>query len=199
MLPKVALGRHCCAQSTSPDNFRPLVDDEMVDEIQQLARSLAGVRICQINATAAGGGVAELLASQIPAFQAMGIKIEWRLIHGDGAFFEVTKAFHNALQGGKLELGGRCRETYLAQNKICAGMIDEDYDVFIIHDPQPVALRRFADSRGGKWIWRCHIDSSEPNPEVWGFLKSFVEEYDAAVFTMKEFRPPNLEIARRWS
>ena len=196
MLPKVALGRHCCAQSTNPDNFRPVVGDELIDEVLRLAKSLEGVRICEINATAAGGGVAELLASQIPVLQAMGIKVEWRLIHGDGAFFEVTKAFHNALQGAKLELTDRCRETYLAQNKTCAGMIDEDYDVFIVHDPQPVALRRFANSRGAKWIWRCHIDSSEPNPEIWGFFKPFVEEYDAVVFTMKEFRPPNLELAR---
>jgi trehalose synthase len=196
MLPKVALGRHCCAQSTDPDNFRPIVGDELIDEVLRLAKSLEGVRICQINATAAGGGVAELLVSQIPVLQAMGIKVEWRLIHGDAPFFEVTKSFHNALQGGKLVLKEPMRETYLQQNKACAEMIDEEYDVFVVHDPQPVALRRFANSRGGKWIWRCHIDSSEPNPEVWGFLKPFVEDYDAVVFTMKEFRPPNLGTVR---
>ena len=101
MLPQVVVGRHCCAQSTNPDNYRPLVGDDLIDELQQLARSLASVRICQINATSAGGGVAELLNGMIPILEAIGVHAEWRLIHGDAPFFEVTKAFHNALHIGR--------------------------------------------------------------------------------------------------
>ena len=103
MLPQVTLGKHCCAQSTHPDNYRPLVGDELVDEMQDLARALKGVRICNINATAAGGGVAELLGGQIPVLRAMGVDAEWRLIHGAPGFYEVTKGFHNALQGAELQ------------------------------------------------------------------------------------------------
>jgi len=194
MLPQVALGRHCCAQSTNPDNYRPLVGDELIDEIQDLARSLAGVRICQINATAAGGGVAELLGRQIPVLQAMGVHADWRLIHGDPAFYEVTKAFHNALQGGSLDLTETVKQTYLDRNRACAEMIEEPYDVYFVHDPQPAALKHFARSNKARWIWRCHIDSSEPNAQVWSFLKPYIEEYDAAVFTMEEFCPPDLKV-----
>lgn len=194
MLPKVALGRHCCAQSTNPDNYRPLVGNDLIDEIHALARSLAGIRICQVNATAAGGGVAELLGRQIPVLEALGVAADWRLIHGDPAFFGVTKAFHNALQGEKFDLTEGVKQTYLEHDRACAEMIEGSYDVYIVHDPQPAALRHFAGSNKAKWIWRCHIDSSEPNPQVWKFLKPYIEEYDAVVFTMKEFCPPDLEV-----
>lgn len=196
MLPQVTVGRHCCAQSTNPDNYRPLVGDALVDELKQLARSLAGVRICQINATAAGGGVAELLAAEIPILQAMGVNADWRLIHGDAPFFEVTKAFHNALQGADLDLSETIKQTYLDRDRACAEMIEGAYDVYVVHDPQPAALRHFAKANQARWIWRCHIDSSEPNPQVWSFLKPFIEEYDAVVFTMKEFCPPDLKASR---
>ncbi len=196
MLPEVAIGRHCCAQSTNPDNYRPLVGDALVEELQGLARELAGVRICQINATAAGGGVAELLGAEIPILQAMGVDVDWRLIHGDAPFFEVTKAFHNALQGADLDLTETIKQTYLEQDRECAEMIEGSYDVYVVHDPQPAALKHFAKANKARWIWRCHIDSSEPNPEVWSFLRPFVVEYDAVVFTMKEFCPPDLNASR---
>ncbi|MGE5219770.1 MAG: glycosyltransferase [Chloroflexota bacterium] len=196
MLPQVAVGRHCCAQSTDPNNYRPLVGDTLVDELMNLAKSLAGVRICEINATAAGGGVAELLGAEIPILDAMGVDADWRLIHGDAPFFEVTKAFHNALQGADIELTETIKQTYLDRDRACAELIEGVYDVYIVHDPQPAALRHFAKANNARWIWRCHIDSSEPNPHVWNFLKPFIAEYDALVFTMKEFCPPDLKSAR---
>jgi trehalose synthase len=197
MLPQVVVGRHCCAQSTNPANYRPLVGDDLIDELQQLARSLAGVRICQINATAAGGGVAELLGAEIPILQAMGVNADWRLIHGDAPFFEVTKAFHNALQGADLDLTETIKQTYLDRDRACAEMVEGSYDVYIVHDPQPAALKHFVRRNNARWIWRCHIDSSQPNPQVWSFLKPFIEEYDAVVFTMEEFCPPDLKASRR--
>jgi trehalose synthase len=196
MLPQVTIGRHCCAQSTNPDNYRPLVGDVLVDELKQLATSLAGVRICQINATAAGGGVAELLGAEIPILVAMGVNADWRLVHGDAPFFEVTKAFHNALQGADLDLTETIKQTYLDRDRACAEMIEGSYDVYIVHDPQPAALKHFVRKNNARWIWRCHIDSSEPNPQVWSFLKPFIDEYDAVVFTMKEFCPPDLNGVR---
>jgi trehalose synthase len=179
------------------DNYRPLVGDELIDEMQQLARSLAGIRICEINATAVGGGVAELLGRQMPVLQAMGVQADWRLIHGDAPFFEVTKAFHNALQGAELELTETIKETYLDRDRACAEMIEAAYDVYIVHDPQPAALRHFVKQNKARWIWRCHIDSSEPNPDVWSFLRPYIEAYDAVVFTMEEFCPPDLRALRK--
>jgi trehalose synthase len=196
MLPKVAVGLHCCAPSTNADNYRALVGDGLVDEIQQLSRDLKDVRICQINATASGGGVAELLGRQLPLYHALGLQVDWRIIHGDKDFFTVTKGFHNALQGAEFPITSSIAEEYLEHNRLSAEMLDGPYDVYLVHDPQPAALRHFKEGSDSRWIWRCHIDSSEPNPEVWHFLRPYIEAYDAAVFTMAAFQPPDLKMDR---
>jgi len=158
---------------------------------------IKGLRICHVNATAAGGGVAELLSRIIPIQLALGISTDWRLIYGDKDFFTITKSFHNALQGGDLKLTAETKHAYLDRNRGCAEMLPEDYDVFVIHDPQPAALRHFKKSPSrSRWIWRCHIDSSEPNREVWDFLHPYIQEYDAAIFTMKAFQPADLDIKK---
>ena len=196
MLPKVSIGRHCCAQSANLDNYRPLVGDDLIDEIIGLAAELAGVRLCHINSTVEGGGVAELLGRYIPLLQALGLSADWRLIHGGPRFFQVTKGFHNALQGSAFSLTQEVQETYLDHNRESADLLEGDYDVYIVHDPQPAAIRHFVQAPKAAWIWRCHIDSSEPTLEVWAFLRPFIQEYDAAVFTLPEFCPPDLQVNR---
>jgi trehalose synthase len=191
MLPKVSMGRHCCAMSTNVENYRPLVGDELIDEVRGLARELNGLRVCHINSTPFGGGVAELLSRYLPLLQALGVSAEWHLIHGRPEFFAVTKSFHNALQGGHYRLQEEERSLYLHVNEQSAKLLESDYDLFIVHDPQPAAIRHFAGSRGARWIWRCHIDSSAPDPGMARFLQPYLEEYDAAVFTMPEFVPPS--------
>lgn len=194
-LGRVAVGRHLSSESVNVDNYRSWVGDALIDEIHALSRDLKGLRICNVNATAAGGGVAELLSRIIPVHLALGISTDWRLIYGDKDFFTITKSFHNALQGGELKLSAETKRAYLDRNHTSAEMLPEDYDLFIVHDPQPAALRHFKTSSSRrKWIWRCHIDSSEPNQEVWEFLHPYVQEYDAAVFTMKAFQPADLNI-----
>src|ERR1700730_295805 len=138
-LPRVAVGRHLSSESISVDNYRSWVGDELIDEIHELSKDLKGLRICNVNATASGGGVAELLSRMIPAYLAMGITTDWRLIYGDKDFFTITKSFHNALQGAKLTLTPEAKHAYLERNKASAAMLPEDYDVFIVHDPQPAA------------------------------------------------------------
>jgi trehalose synthase len=193
---RVAMGRHCCAQSTHLESFRGLMADEMLEEVRTLARDLRGVRICNINSTAAGGGVAELLNREIPLMRALGVEADWWIIRGEAQFFTVTKGFHNALQGGPYELTDEIRAIYEAQNQESARTFEERYDVYLVHDPQPAALARFYRRTGECWIWRCHIDSSTPNPAVWGFLRPFVLDYNAAVFTMREFVPSDLTMDR---
>jgi trehalose synthase len=170
------------------------VGDDLVDEIEKLAASLAGVRICHINSTSAGGGVAELLGRHIPLLQALGVSADWRLIFAEPEFFQVTKGFHNALQGGSFALSDEARTLYLESNRRSAALLENEYDVYVVHDPQPAALRHFARARKGIWIWRCHIDSSDPNPEVWAFLRPLIEAYDAAIFTLEAFAPPDLQM-----
>jgi trehalose synthase len=196
MLPKVLMGRHCCAMSTNVENYRPLVGDELIDEVRALARELNGLRVCHINSTPFGGGVAELLSRYLPLVQALGVTAEWHLIHGQPEFFAVTKSFHNALQGGHYRLQDEERALYLHVNEQSAKLLEMEYDLFMIHDPQPAAIRHFAGPRGAKWIWRCHIDSSAPDPDVERFLLPFIEEYDAVVFTMAEFLLPGLRADR---
>ncbi len=169
-----------------------------MDEVDQLAQGLKGVRICHINSTPFGGGVAELLSSFIPLVRSLGLHIDWQAIHGDHRFFSITKEMHNALQGGDGRFIERedTQRVYKTQSVENAREMDRNYDVFIVNDPQPAALRHFSDDHRSKWIWRCHIDSSEPNEATWQFLRPYVEEYDAAVFTIGKFVPPDLRVQR---
>ncbi|MFQ5899001.1 MAG: glycosyltransferase [Candidatus Methylomirabilia bacterium] len=189
---RVSIGRHYGAQSANLDAYRPLVGDGLVEEIWELAGTLRGLRICHVNSTAAGGGVAELLGREVPLLQALGLRVDWQIIRGEEEFFTVTKGFHNALQAGRFDLTPAIEAIYLRQNEKSAEIFADEYDVYIVHDPQPAALCRYRRRPGERWIWRSHIDSSAPNPKVWEFLRPVVQEYDAAVFTMKEFIPPDL-------
>ncbi|GKS60191.1 glycosyl transferase family 1 [Nitrospira sp.] len=195
-LQKVGIGRHCGSIQANLDRYRALISDELADELTQLSRELQGVRICHVNSTASGGGVAELLARYVPMLQALGLQAEWRLIHGQPEFFSVTKAFHNALQGAHYALKEPEQRLYLDVNERSAQALSDDYDVYVVHDPQPAALRHFAGPRTAKWIWRCHIDSSSPDPDVSRFFRPYLEEYDAVVFTMSEFLLPDLRVKK---
>ncbi len=190
MLEKVSVGEKTI------DSYRPvtLVEDQVVEEILALGRELRGVRLCHINSTPYGGGVAELLYSCVPLLCSAGITADWRIFSGDEPFFEVTKNFHNALQGAEHHLTTEEKETYLNYNLENAKHMDFKYDVLIINDPQPAALRRFCNGGNTKWVWRCHIDTSEPNQEVWQFIKPYVEGYDHAIFTLDQYIPPDLKL-----
>jgi trehalose synthase len=196
MLPKVFVGRQNSSVVEDVENYRLLVGDQLMDEVAALARDLRGVRICHINSTAYGGGVAELLSRYLPLLQGVGVTADWRLIHGQPEFFTITKAFHNALQGGHYDLHESEQSVYLQENEDSAKLLDQGYDVVVVHDPQPAAIRHFAGPRNAKWIWRCHIDSSVPDSGVRDFLVRFIHEYDAFVFTMPEFLLPGLDRKR---
>jgi trehalose synthase len=193
MLPKVAIGRPNAAVTANVEQYRVLVGDEVMDELNGLANDLKNVRICHINSTAYGGGVAELLSRHLPLLQGVGVHAEWRLIHGQPEFFTVTKAFHNALQGGKYGLSEDEQNIYLQVNEQSAKLLENTYDVIIVHDPQPAAIRHFSGKRDAKWIWRCHIDSSAPDEGARRFLVPLINEFDHVVFTMPEFLLPGLD------
>jgi trehalose synthase len=176
----------------SIEDYRPIIGDEQVERIKTLAEPLRGARIAHINATQYGGGVSELLRSTIAIERGLGIDAEWRVINGSNRFFEVTKSVHNALQGAEYRLTSEDRETYLLQNNYNAGQLGDDYDVVVIHDPQPAALRHLHGRGHAKWIWRCHIDTSRPNEDVLDFLLPYLMTYDAMVFTMHTFVPAAL-------
>jgi len=188
MLEKLSLG------VKNIKKYRCELGSELINEVETLARDLKGVRLCHINSTPFGGGVAELLFSHIPLMRGVGIEADWQVIRGDRRFFTITKSLHNALQGAKYPLlGEKTKRVYLANNEMNARELDPNYDVFIVNDPQPAALRHFCTNTQAKWVWRCHLDSSEPDKDTWQFLRPYIEEYDAVVFTMAKFIPQDLK------
>lgn len=175
----------------SLDDYRTTVGDGLVDEVRTLAGELRGLRLLQLNSTAHGGGVSELLNSLVPLEADCGLDVEWRLLCPDDELFRVTKGFHNALQGQTSHLDEHGKEVYQRWNRHCADMlVPDEYDVVIVHDPQPAAISHFVGENTTKWVWRCHIDSSQPDRSVWDYLRPYISGYNAAVFTMEAFVPP---------
>jgi len=182
--------------SKSLADYAPVVGDDVIADIEQLALPLQGARVIHISSTAYGGGVAEMLHTLIPLMRSAGLDAEWRVISGYDEFFTVTKNMHNALQGMALELTPAMRATYLHANVDNAVYFEDGFDFVIVHDPQPAPLRMLRSTDSGRWIWRCHIDLTAANPEYWGFLRPFVQMYDAAIFTMPSYVKSDLDIGK---
>ena len=175
--------------------YEPVVGRDEVEDILCMAERVKGARVIHVNATAYGGGVAEILKSLVPLTKSVGVKAEWLVIRGSKDFFDVTKSIHNALQGDtSIEIGRNLQEIYLKVNEINSEMLKSDSldsdGVVVIHDPQPLPLVEFRE--GGRWVWRCHIDTSQPNMKVWSFLKKYVEKYDALIFSHEAYVPGDI-------
>jgi trehalose synthase len=169
------------------DDYVSLLGQAEVDEIRTLASKLTGRTVQMVNSTAMGGGVAEILNRLIPLIQELGLNIRWDVITGGDAFFEITKAFHNALHGGPYQARQEDFDLFLATNDENRRRMQFDCEFVVIHDPQPIALIEARQGHEGHWIWRCHIDLSHPNQDVWAFLRPFVFRYDGALFSSPSF------------
>jgi trehalose synthase len=169
------------------DDYVSLLGQPEIDEIRTLASKLTG-RTCQmVNSTAMGGGVAEILNRMIPLMQELGMKVRWDVITGGDAFFEITKAFHNALHGGPYQARQEDFDIFVATNEQNRKRMQFDCEFTVIHDPQPIGLIEARHGKEGHWLWRCHIDLSRPNQDVWGFLRPYVFRYDGALFSSESF------------
>ena len=167
-----------------------------IDALRVLAEPLKGLRVLHLNATPYGGGVAEILRSEIPLLRNLGLRADWSIINGDEEFYAVTKKIHNALQGANASLDRLERTEYLKHTATNAALYDDDYDIVVVHDPQPLAIPATRGRGHAKWLWRCHIDTSGPNRETWEFLRPFVTAYDSAVFTLGNFVPHDFPLER---
>ena len=171
-------------------DYHSIVSRELMAEIRELAATVQGVRVCHVNATSFGGGVAEILYSLVPLMNDAGLRADWKVMFGREEFFDVTKAMHNALQGDPRGITEDDRRIFERYNVLNAGGLDGDYDVMIIHDPQPAGIRQYSPrNESAKWVWRCHIDLSAPNPEVLEFLRPMINAHDMAVFHMAGYVP----------
>ncbi len=169
------------------DDYVPVVGQANVDELRFLAQRLRGKRVKMVNSTAVGGGVAEILNRLVPLMDELEVPTKWDVITGGNDFFEVTKGFHNALHGGAYNLTKEAREIFLLYNEQNRKRMEFNEDLVVIHDPQPANLISSKPQSHAKWIWRCHIDLSHPHPDVWGFLRPMVEQYDATIFSSPAF------------
>ncbi len=170
----------------SVEDYAPLIGAEVVERITRKAQRLRGLRVVNISSTFYGGGVAELLSSGTLLARSVGIRADWRLIQGSPDFFSVTKKFHNALQGADINLTDLKKEVFeevIFQN---AARMDLECDLVIVHDPQPLPLINNY-RRNCPWVWRCHVDLSQPNLQVWNYLKQYVEQYDAVILSLPEY------------
>jgi len=176
-------------------DYAGVVGDQAISEIMEMAEPLRGARIVHVNATAYGGGVAEMLQTLVPLMVDVGLNAEWRVIEGADEFFNVTKAAHNGLQGMDIEFTDEMKAIWQRYNEMNADKFAGDYEFIVIHDPQPAGLLHY--HRGGEgqhWIWRCHIDTSHPNPAYWDFFAPYVNEYEAAIFTMEQYVGPGVDL-----
>jgi trehalose synthase len=169
------------------NDYAPIVGQEVIDQLHRLAERLGPKRFVHINSTRTGGGVAEILSRAVPLLSQMGLEARWEVIQGDQAFFEVTKAMHNALQGLPVSLTQKMLDHYREINQENARRFTWEADFVLVHDPQPAYLIQELRHRARHWVWRCHIDVSRPNLQVWRFLREVVKQYDASIFSMSQF------------
>jgi len=168
------------------EDYIPIVGQPVIEELFLLSKHLEGRRIQNINSTAVGGGVAEILTRMIPLLNQLGVAARWDVIKGDEKFFVVTKKFHNGLHGVPVTVSKEEYEWFLEVNRENAAQLSFE-DIVFVHDPQPVALIERRKEIGKNWIWRCHIDFSRPDKSIWRFLEDYITQYDSAVFSSPSF------------
>jgi trehalose synthase len=178
------------------EDYRDIVGDEVISHIYRKARKFYGKHILEINSTYSGGGVAEMLSSFIHLMNDIGIETDWDILHGTPDFFEITKLFHNGLQGKPVDLNENKKQAYLQTNEEFYMYTHINHDLVIVHDPQPLPLIKFYKKRQ-PWVWRCHIDISNPNKNLWEFLKPFILRYDLAILSNENYKKTDLPVDQR--
>jgi trehalose synthase len=173
-------------------DYTHLAGRPLIQEIRDLSEDLSGLRVLHLSATAFGGGVAEILYTLVPLMSDVGLEAEWQVMLGREEFYNATKRLHNALQGNPDSLTGEEWQIYERYNALNATEISGDWDVIIVHDPQPAAIKRHVPNKTTTWIWRCHIDLSTPNPEAIARMVPFIREYDASVWHVEQYVPEEL-------
>jgi trehalose synthase len=178
-------------------DYQSIILKDQYREIVELGERLAGKRLLHVNATAFGGGVAEILYTLVPLMNDVGLKAEWKVLTADNDFFNITKGFHNGLQGMPFDVTGEVRDVFEGVNRRNAAQLTKHYDFVLVHDPQPCPLREFVTLDGDRptyWVWRCHIDTSTPNRPLYEYLLPFIGRYERAIYTMPQYAPDDLGI-----
>ena len=168
-------------------DYEKIVGHQVVEELYLIGERTKGLKIRNVNSTAVGGGVAEILTRMIPLLKDVGVDASWDVIKGKARFYQATKRFHNALHGNAADLSEEDFDAFLATSEENGKAMDMSGDVLFIHDPQPITLIEQKSRQKGKWVWRCHVDVSNPDQRVWDFLRRYMDQYDATVFSAPMF------------
>ena len=191
--------KNFCPFSTPPlEAYAPILSEKTIERLQKAAQALKGLKLLELNSSAQGGGVAEMLYSAIPFLNGLGIDAEWKIIHGSNDYFACTKDLHNLLQGRKGSFTKKMQRCYVStiEESAEANIIDYHPDVVLVHDPQPMGLSYYLKKNAETWIWRCHIDIEEEtmraNPGLWDFMTEWTGHYDAAIFSAAHY------VVSRW-
>jgi trehalose synthase len=171
---------------TQIEDYEQFIGSETVERIREKAAKLKGLRVANFNSTYYGGGVAETISSLTLLMNSLGLRTEWRVIQGTADFFSITKKMHNALQGGGIDLSTIKKEIFeqvIYENSLRNFL---EHDFVIVHDPQPLQLIEHYDKKC-PWLWRCHLDLSRPNAETWKYMRRWIDNYDVAILSCKEF------------
>ncbi|MEX2237699.1 MAG: glycosyltransferase [Dehalococcoidia bacterium] len=179
--------------------YEHVAGPEVVEDLFRLAEPLRGARVLHVNATAFGGGVAELLTSLVPLMRDAGLDCHWQVLEGPPEFFATTKTMHNALQGAEVCWSSAQAEIWRSVNRCNARAIDDSWDYVVVHDAQPAAILASAAMDNGvrpqgRWTWRCHVDLTDASSNVWNFLAPYVAGYDAGIFSMPDYVRPGLSL-----
>ncbi len=178
------------------DQYRDIVGDRVIDGLEDAASRFSEKHIVHMNSSYYGGGVAEILSSLVLVMNELGIETGWRLLKGSPDFFSVTKRFHNALQGEKIDLSRMKKRIYVGENQENAIFTHiGHHDLVIVHDPQPLPIIKYYRKKA-PWIWRCHVDISSPDRQIWDYLKQFIVRYDSMIVSSGRYRQ-NLPIPQR--
>jgi trehalose synthase len=173
-------------------DYTHIVGRPLIEEIRELAEPLQGTRVVHVSATSFGGGVAEILYTLVPLMKDVGLDCEWQVIYGREEFFNATKLMHNALQGNPQDLSEDEWETWQRYNEMNARELADGWDVALIHDPQPAALRSLVPEKARGWVWRCHIDLSTPNEATIERLLPYISDYPQSLFHMADYVPEGM-------
>ncbi|MDK2821685.1 MAG: trehalose synthase [Clostridia bacterium] len=168
-------------------NYETIAGNAIMNEIEAYGEKLQGYNVLHINSTAVGGGVAEILHSLVPLMQEVGLSVKWSVLKGSPKFFNTTKQFHNGLHGQQVNITAEMLEHYLANAQKNRNLLEDEADLIVLHDQQPLGLTAYRSESKSRWLWYCHIDPSYAVPSVWYFLAPLVAACDVSVFHLPEY------------
>ncbi len=178
------------------EDYKDIVDIKVIGDIHRKTRKLLGKRVVHVNSTNQGGGVAEILNSLVPLMNDIGLSAGWRVLHGNPDFFNITKKFHNGLQGDPVHFTRNKERIYIQTNIDFAAFTHLSHDCIIIHDPQPLPMIKFY-KKAQPWVWRCHVDFSQPDKTLWDFLSSFILRYDVMLLSHESYKKKDIPVEQR--